>query len=357
MQKLVIFTAAEQVAAHLRAEILRGVLSGLMPGGEKLAAELGIGPNTAEAALVILEKEGLLVSQGARRGRSVVARPEAGAAHSLRIAILLNDSGDLALNYMVEIRHALESAGHSSFIAPKTMEDLGHDVERIKRMAMKTEAEAWLVLGGSYELLNWFLTQTAPTFAIFGRRRELKIAGTGPDKSSALIEATRRLIELGHRRIVLMTRTRRRMPKPGEPERLFLKELAAHGMPVGDYALPPWEETTKGFHARLEALFRFTPPTAMIIDEAPLFFATQQFLARKRLTAPEDVSLVCTDYSPDFNWCQPTISHIRWESPPMIRNLMKWITNVSLGKEDFRQTETPAKFVLGGTIGRVPRGR
>lgn len=71
----------------------------------------------------------------------------------------------------------------------------------------------------------------------------------------------------------------------------------------------------------------------------------------ERADGSDDVSLVCTDYSQDFDWCHPAISQIRWESRPMIRHILKWATNMSHGKQDQRQTETPAEFVPGGTIG------
>ena len=89
----------------------------------------------------------------------------------------------------------------------------------------------------------------------------------------------------------------------------------------------------------------------MIIDEVPLFAAAQQFLARQRLRVPEDVSLVCTDADPSFGWCHPTISHMRWEGGPVLRRVMNWAANVSLGKKDTRQLLIPAEFVPGGTIG------
>jgi DNA-binding LacI/PurR family transcriptional regulator len=350
---LVIATAAEQAAAHLRGEILRGVWSGKMPGGDKLAAELGIGCNTAEAALALLEKEGLLESQGLRRGRRVVARPDAPGMPSLRIAVLMSEAANAGLDYIVEIRHELTEAGHTCTAAPKTMEDLGMDAKRISRMAGETEADAWLVLGGSDELLRWFAAGGKPAFALFGRRSGKRIAGAGPDKRSALTEAVRRLVELGHRRIVLMARPRRRLPQPGLLERTFLDELVAHGLPAGEYNLPPWEETTAGFHARLEALFRITPPTALIIQEVPLFLAALQFLSSRRLASPGDVSLICTDHSTDFDWCRPAISHIRWDSRPLIRRILKWAAHVKHGKEDLHQTHTPAEFMPGGTIGPV----
>lgn len=328
----------------------------MMPGGDKLAAELGIGGNTAEAALVLLEKEGWLLNQGRRRGRVITPRAEAEDARPLRVAILLGEAVERRLDYMVELRHQLSEAGHAAVFAPKTMEACAMDPRRILRMVEGTDADAWVVLAGSWEVLDGFVAGGKPVFALLGRRRGKRIAGAGPDKVKAYAGVTRRLVELGHRRIVLLTRTRRRLPKPGLPEQAFLKELAKQGLPVGDYNLPDWKETPEGLHARLEELFRVTPPTALIIDEVPFFFAAQQFLARKLLRVPEDVSLVCTNDSPDFEWLQPPVSHIHWDSRPLIRRILKWAENVSHGKEDLQKTETPAEFVPGGTIGPVPGG-
>ena len=50
-------TAAEQVGEYLRAELCRRAWGGRMPGGSRLAAELGVGRDTVEAALQILERD------------------------------------------------------------------------------------------------------------------------------------------------------------------------------------------------------------------------------------------------------------------------------------------------------------
>jgi len=351
MSRFVVLSAAEQVTAHLREELLRGMWSGAMPGGDRLAAELGIGRDTVEAALRRLEEEGLLVNQGRRRGRLIVPPTDASPSRWIRLAILLYESMDRGADYMVELEHELTEAGHIVFNMPKSLIELGMDVRRIARMVMATEADAWLVLGGSVEVLRWFAEWNKPAFALFGRRRGLRIASAGPDKPPAIAAVTRTLAELGHRRIVLMVRRMRRVPKPGAQEQAFLDTLAAHGIPPGPYHLPDWVEDVEGFHAQLESLFRFTPPTAMIVDEAPLFAAAQQFLAGKGLRVPEDVSLVSTDYDTSFEWSRPKISHIRWEIRPVVKRVMQWTGHISRGKEDLRQTLTPAKFIKGGTIG------
>jgi DNA-binding LacI/PurR family transcriptional regulator len=203
-------------------------------------------------------------------------------------------------------------------------------------------------------VLEWFCTQPTPAFALFGRRAGLPIAATGPDKPPALAAATRYLIGLGHRRIVLLVRRMRRLPEPGRSERAFLAQLEHHGIRTGVFNLPDWEETREGFQTILNSLFRVTPPTALIVDEAPFFAATQQFLARRGVQVPEDVSLVCTDADPTFAWCTPSIAHIRWDSRPVVRRVVRWVASVSQGQPDLRQTSVRAEFIDGGTIGPAP---
>ncbi len=343
-------SVAEQVAAHLRRELEASGQRGIMPGVLQLEADLGVNRKTVQEALGQLETEGLLIPQGSGRRRKIIRKK---APPSLRIAILLGEPIDRRLDYVVEFQHKLSNANYGAVYAPKSMAELGMDLRRIQRMVRDTQADAWIVLAGSDNLLEWFVKCKIPTFALFGRRRDKRIAGAGPDKSPTYAEVTRRLAELGHRRIVLLARPRRRLPEPGSPEQAFLDELAAQRLPVSNYNLPDWEETPAGFHARLAELFRITPPTALILDEAPLFFGARQFLGHRRLRIPEDVSLVCTDHSPDFQWCQPLVSHIRWDSAPSVRRILKWAANVSHGKEDFRQIETQAEFCRGGTIGPV----
>ncbi len=349
----------EQVTGALRADLWRGRWRGLMPGKHHLAKELEVNNKTVEAALRQLEAEGLLVAQGAGRQRLIrlpERLPEGQAPPSLRVGILLFEPADRKLDYIVELQHALVEAGHGAIYASHAMMELGMEVPRIARMVQKTAADAWVVIGGARAVLEWFSVQPVPAFDLFGRRLEVPIASAGPDKPPAMAAATRELLGLGHRRIVLLARRLRRLPEPGKSERVFLEELKVHGVAVGAYNLPDWEETREGLQELLGALFQVTPPTALIIQEATFFAATQQFLARRRLLVPEQVSLVCTDADPTFAWCTPSISHIRWDSGPVVRSIVRWAATVSRGGKDIRQTLTRAEFIPGGTIGPAAAG-
>jgi DNA-binding LacI/PurR family transcriptional regulator len=353
MASFKILSVPAQVAAHLRREIKEGRLEGMMPGVLRLETELGVNRNTVETALRILEREGLLIPQGAGKRRGIV-RDEGGRANrSLRLAILAYDQGDRMESHMLDLQHSLQEAGHAVFYPPATLTHLGMKVERVARVVEQTPADAWVVLAGSQDVLEWFVSRGILVMAMFGRRHNLPIAGVGPYKLPAIRKLTRTLIDLGHRRIVLLVGEENRRPHPAPAMQAFLDELAAGGIPPGHYHLPEWKQSTEGFQACLRELFRVTPPTALIVDGVALWIATLQFLASKRLGVPQDVSLACTDSSPDFIWSYPAITHIHWDKRPMVRRIVRWANHLAQGKPDLRHLFTPAEFVLGGTIGPV----
>ena len=351
MKPLNISSATEQVASHLRDEILRGGLVGEMPGVKALSAELGSNHKTVEVALHMLEGEGFLKPQGKGRSRMIVLPENAQATPSLRIAILLFEPEDLRLDYIVELQHLLTEAGHSAIFPSRSMSELGMNTERIRHLVEKTKADSWVIISGSRQVLEWFAGYTAPAFALFGRRRGLPIAGIGPDKESAVRTATRCLLGLGHQRIAFIVRPSRRLPEPGLPERAFLEELEISGILTNTYNLPDWNGKIESLHQRLDAMFRHTPPTALIVDEPQLFFSVQQHLARRGILAPEGVSLICTDGDPYFESLRPSVAHIRWDSRPWARRIVRWANGIAHGKNDRRQTLTKADFVNAGSIG------
>ena len=354
MSSVTFLSITDQVAEHLRAEILRGRWSGSMPGKHRLAAELGINNKTVEAALRQLEKTGLLLPQGAGRSRRINPRRRT-SSRGLRIALLLNElPHDAKSELHLAITHALTDAGHATVVGARSLDALGFDPKRVAKLVRETNADAWIIYGGSRDVLEWFASQPTPAFALFGHRIGVSIPAVSPDKPPAVAAATRHLIKFGHRRIVLICRKIRRLPRPGLSETVFLETLRAHDCPAGDYNLPDWEETNEGFQECLRALFRVTPPTALIVDEVPYFVAAMQFLVSRGIRVPRDVSLVSTDDDPAFAHCNPPIACITWDSRPVLRRILQWADQVSRGKPDLRQTLTPAKFIPGGTVASVP---
>jgi DNA-binding LacI/PurR family transcriptional regulator len=353
MPSLRILTAAEQVANHLKEGLVHGLWTGKMPGGSALARELGVGRMTVDVALELLEKEGLLIAQGA--GRSRLISESVHDSSSLKVAILPYLNGDFRLDYMMDIQRLLREDGHTVIFSNSSISDLGSDVQRVAKLVKETRADAWVIIAGPRDVLSWFADSAIPAFAMFGRRRGIPIASVGPDKDHAYRSVVRQLVSLAHRRITMLTRPLRRLPEPGLIERAFLDELELSGIQTGSYNLPDWDGKAETLSDVLDSIFQITPPTAVLVDEPALFFNVQLHLARRGVIAPEHVSLICTDWDPYFEMQRPSIAHIRWDSRPWVRRVTHWVDGLGRGKEDRRQSLTKAEFVEGGSVGPAPK--
>lgn len=352
MARIKTTTIPEQLATYLREGIATGRWVGEMPGRLQLAAEFGVSQRSMQRALALLIKEGLLDLQG--QGRKCLIRPQKKdlKPRPMRVGIL--DYDNCGSDYMNELRHQFEQAGHVSVKSPKGLEELGMNVKRVARVVREINADAWVVFTGSREVLQWFVDNDIKVFALAGRRFELPIAGTGPDKASGYTQAVRRLVELGHKRIVLICGRHLRKPVPSKFNQSFLESLKDAGLDVGDYNLPDWEPGPEGLQKILDSLFKKTPPTALLLDEIHVFHAAYHYLAQRKLKIPGDVSLICTDGSEVFAWCKPTVAHISWDYRPVIRRIVRWVDNIARGVDDRRQNSTKATFVDGGTVGPAP---
>lgn len=347
----------DQVTDLMRQGMAQGRWGEMLPGRYQLAEELGCSHWTVEAAIRRLTKEGLLVSQGPGRKRRIVLSKLAPKLATMRIKILLYESWDRKADYLLSLLSKLQDEGHQAEFVSKTMEELGMNVNRIARYVATIEADAWIVIAGPLEVLQWFKAQPIPSFGLFGRLAEVSIPSFAVSKVDALRDLVDRLIDLGHRRIVLIVREERRKPVLGRLEELFLERLNEKGIPTGPYNLPDWGDSPEDLRKAIDSLFHHTPPTALIIAQPQLFFAVMQHLSSLKLSAPEDVSIACTDMSSNFDWCVPDVTHINWDSRTAVQRILKWARNISRGEEDQRKSATVAQLVLGGTIGPVSSAR
>jgi DNA-binding transcriptional regulator YhcF (GntR family) len=259
-------TTTEQVAAHLRNEILKGRWTEYMPGRDKLAKELAVHSSTVERALEQLEKEGLLQSQGPGRRRKIVQTEAHAAAREVKM--ILYERGDASNSIIRELRRCLEGAGHLFSFAPKSLNELKQDPARVAKMVEMHPTALWIVLAGSRSVLEWFSEAKIPALALFGRTAGLSMPGAGHDSIVAMKEGLHGLFGLGHEKIVMLTRRERRIPQLGPQEQIFLEELKGQGFATGAYNLPDWEESAEGLARCLDGLFSVTPPTALFIQDA-----------------------------------------------------------------------------------------
>jgi DNA-binding LacI/PurR family transcriptional regulator len=350
-------SAVEQLAAHLKNQVDRGMLTGDMPGVDRLATSLAVSQRTVIGAIKELEHDGYLERQGPGKASKIINKTKK-TNTGLRIQFMVHDHEDTQrdlVDYSFNnIRQHVTNAGHLITFANKSLQQLGMDVKRVASFAKKTKTDAWILASASREVLEWFSNQDTPVFALYGRRRGLPIAGIGPNVESAFRSTVQRMLELGHRRIVLLVRPARRLPKPGIPEQAFLNTLEEAGIRTGSYNLPAWDGSVEGLHATLDKTFALTPPTAILVDEPEIFISAQHHLTRRGILSPEHVSLVSAEQDPIFSYMKPSVAHISYEKNSMGRRIAEWANNLAKGKSDLKQTLTKATLIEGQTLGPRP---
>ena len=200
----------ELSAGVLREGLLAGRWGGTLPGEAKLAAELGVGRNTVQAALRLLEAEGLLGGHGPGRSRTVAGAGCDGGARRrpLRVGVLLHermvDENPGMQGTLAKLQHEIEQAGHAGFLSKPCQASLRHDTRRIANYLAEMRADAWVLVAPRREVAGWFAAQPVPSIALGGGFSDVDMAGTGTLVSAAHVEACRRLLALGHTRIVMI---------------------------------------------------------------------------------------------------------------------------------------------------------
>jgi DNA-binding LacI/PurR family transcriptional regulator len=266
----------------------------------------------------------------------------------------LEDEDAPCRQMLFDLKAALESEGHTCRFTAKSQSQVGYATDRIQRLVAGCEADAWLVLGGKRELLEWFAARSVPTMALGGVTAGLRIAATGMETVEPFRAALRRLMELGHRRITFLAPAFLR-DRGGSPYvRAMQEELAAGGLASGNYNVPDFDETPDGLRAVLRENFRVTPPTAVIVTYTTWLVNALAFLAGRGLHPGRDVSVLCLGDDLWLPWHHPAVAHFKGDEPRMLRHILQWIRNVARGREDVRQLRFPLRFVDGASIGPAP---
>ena len=346
-------STSQQLAAHLKMQIHRGAFGGVMPGAKQLKQTLGVNSRAVEDALRQLESEGLLVSQGAGRPRLIRIPKDMKRSGQLRVAIMLYEPDDKEWTFTLKLHRRLQEAGWQVHYPSKTLR--GMDPKRVATCIESIQADAWVVLAASREVLEWFARRATPVMSCFGRAGNLAIAQTGVITSTARVELVGKLHALGHRRIVMLSERVRREPQPGFPEQSMLDEMKRLGIQTGAYNLPDWDDSPEGLRACLDSLFAVTPPHALIIGSPSMFLCVHEHLLRQGMRAPENVSLVCIDYHPSLNWLQPEPARIKSDLDRVVQQLIRWLRRVERGEPAAKKMHVQAHLVEGGTLGPAPK--
>ena len=356
IQKL---STAEQTAEHMREGIRSGRWRGELPGVLLLARECDVSKDAMRDALRLLENEGLISPGRAGAHRTVIADSTPRLRRALRVAIFphepLQTESRVMCDLLRSVKRDLRAAGHTADFTAKTQTELRCDVGRIKKLIAATPADAWVLAPAPREVQELFAAQSVPVIGIGSLFADVPMASVQADGAPVFRDVTRRLIALGHRRIVMICPRAWRQPSPGLLVKAFTDELAAHGIKAGEFNVPDYEPTAEGLHTLLKSLFRTTAPTALIVLMPSEATAAFVFLAQRGLAVPRDVSLFLPWRDISLQLCDPPMAHLRWDERLLVRNIVRWVRGVASGRVNRDAITVPAILEPGGSLGPVKK--
>jgi LacI family transcriptional regulator len=175
------------------------------------------------------------------------------------------------------------------------------------------------------------------------------------DNHAAMLEASRRLIELGHRRILFIVRQRHLSITQIRIEALR-KAAALAAEPVEVKILEcSYEEAS--FTSRIDSeLAHETRPSAIIVSNSTLAAWTLRALRRRGLGCPDEVSLLAFDETDWADLVQPSLSVIRQPTRAIAFTAWEFLINRMNGDaEGVQRAELKAEVVLRDSVGPAPR--
>lgn len=354
----------EQAVAFLREAIARGRLAGVLPANRTLAESAGVSVGTMHRALGLLVEEGAIVVSGKGRGLRMTVkarrRRAGGPAGALRVGMFfydrLSEDSSATQGQMSRLIERLQAAGHTPFHALRTMRELRCDPARILASAKSQEADVWIVANApTPEVLRALLKLPVPVFDLAGARGDNEVASVGIRCSPTNRVCVRHLVALGHRRVVMICAPHMRTPEM-IPKHSFLTELTALGIPAGRYNLPDWEFTTDGLQALLRELFRVTPPTAILADDARTACAVLAFAAERGLRVPRDLSLVTMCTVVDMAWMRPRPACYVHDMDLLNARVVDWVDGCVSGTQDRERVVFESVFDPAETVAPPPKG-
>jgi DNA-binding LacI/PurR family transcriptional regulator len=357
MKPLVRQNLAQQTADHVKQVIESGLWVDRLPGVVELALHFKVSKHTVRGALGILEADGVLESGGRQQPRRILDCGTEKPLKKLRIGVLpatpVHEDCAHFQGLLADIQSDIERSGHFSVVMPQTLAKLKYDPRKVLSYLDSHPMDAWIVAGPTRNVLEALSSQSLPVYSIGGNFAGLPIAGSRTTLDAVFQEVVDLLVRGGHRRIAVVSPSHWRNPAPGPPAKAFLQALASHGIAVGKYNLPDWEESPEGLEIMLNSLFRNTPPTALFVVEPAHISGVLSFLARRRLGIPEDISVLAALLDPAQEWYRPRLSSLEWRGQYHSRNIHRWLEKVAREGSCHDQALFSASLKPGETLAPV----
>ncbi|NGO40790.1 LacI family DNA-binding transcriptional regulator [Streptomyces ureilyticus] len=169
------------------------------------------------------------------------------------------------------------------------------------------------------------------------------------------VTATEHLLSLGHERIAVIAGSRRKMCSSARVAG-YRSALAAAGVRHRPEYLRYGSFNEVGAHRRmLELLDLPEPPTAVFVCSDKMALGCYQALAERKLTVPDDMSIVGFDDLPEAQWATPPLTTVRQPLSEMAATALRLLVRMMAGERpEGTRTELSTRLVIRESAGPAP---
>lgn len=171
-------------------------------------------------------------------------------------------------------------------------------------------------------------------------------------------EATTRLLELGHRRIALLTGNRLIYPA-GARVRGYCRAFAAAGVPLDESLIRTTSfASAEGFRHTSALLAGRAVPTAIIAGGIDMLPGVLRAVRVRGLTIPRDISIVASGDGEVAQLYTPSISVVHWDQAEIGRTAAHLLLKRMRGDDDPPPEHVllPTEFIQRASIAPPPKG-
>jgi DNA-binding LacI/PurR family transcriptional regulator len=361
---------ASRFAATLKEGIEEGLWKDWLPGTRELSRRFGVSRVTCDQAMRQLEHEGWVErrpSVGVRiAGRGAAGGSSKPASPALIAIITPHPMGQMRPHvalWLDELREHLSDEGLRLIICHSPRFYRAKPEVALAANLRRHPSACWLLLMTTRETQEWFSRSGVPCMIVGTPYEGVELASVSSDLPAIGRHAARSLIAGGHRSIGLLLH---RLPgimgkRISAGDQLFAAGFLAEAEKrEGAVAARVFEheESLFGVNLALQAaLAEPAPCTGLVVANSHCYLSAASLLAARGLQVPRDVSLICRDDDPFFEFIHPRPTCYRGTWELMLKAVFVQVRNIVAGKADkVRHVRLFPTFVKGASLG-PPKAR
>ncbi len=349
-------SAAEMAAEAIKAELAAGRWTERLPGSRVLAEETGVSQPTVAAALARLVDEGWLEHAGDRKAFRIVhdaarlaaMRPEPARRVIFVTHLEVGELPDTTRKVIDATRRRVADRGWPTefrtvdFVHAKSAHKSWDDV-------LPADPDVSMIaVFGRPAIAEWAERRGARMIFLGGIAQGHSIPVIGLKSSMMVDDAMQRLIELGHRQIVLPLCER--PPTFAEGIKAVVKQRleAAGATYVASYHTPESEYLTPEVTWRMMATaFARMRPTALVFLDWKELVTTSCLLSKLGIRIPDDLSVILLNEQMEADWFVPKLACFRFPIKRLAGALANWVAGKPLAPD---QWQPKADFEAGESL-------